>query len=91
MKAATTNELAGIILQLLQARGAGRTICPSEAARAYAPDDWRRHMPTVRQAALDLADAGQIVILQRGKVIDGRSAKGPIRLALREPDAAKLP
>ncbi|MFC1465009.1 MAG: DUF3253 domain-containing protein [Candidatus Brachytrichaceae bacterium NZ_4S206] len=83
---ATTNELTGIILQLLQARGTGKTICPSEAARAYAPDDWRRHMPAVRQAAFDLAEAGQIVILQRGKVLDGRSAKGPIRLALREPD-----
>lgn len=82
--AATSNELAGLILQLLRARGSGKTICPSEVARAYAPDDWRQHMPAVRQAAFDLADAGRIVILQRGKVVDG-SAKGPIRLALREP------
>ncbi|MCS6849352.1 MAG: DUF3253 domain-containing protein [Anaerolineae bacterium] len=83
--AATSNELAGLILQLLRARGSGKTICPSEVARAYVPDDWRKHMPAVRQAAFDLADAGRIVILQRGKVIDGRLAKGPIRLALREP------
>ncbi|BCX02206.1 MAG: hypothetical protein KatS3mg053_0144 [Candidatus Roseilinea sp.] len=83
--AATVGELADLILQLLQARGAGKTLCPSEAARAYAPDDWRRHMPAARQAALELADAGRIVIMQRGRVVDGRSAKGPIRLALREP------
>ncbi|GIV83976.1 MAG: hypothetical protein KatS3mg052_0983 [Candidatus Roseilinea sp.] len=77
-------ELTAIILRLLRARGPGKTICPSEAARAYAPDDWRRHMPAVRQAALDLADAGQIVVLQRGRRVDGRSARGPIRLALRD-------
>lgn len=76
-------ELQAVILRLLRDRGPGKTICPSEAARAYAPDDWRRHMPSVRQAALDLADAGHIVILQRGSVVDGRSAKGPVRLALR--------
>ncbi|MFN4294459.1 MAG: DUF3253 domain-containing protein [Thermoflexales bacterium] len=82
--ACAQSELTAIILRLLRARGPGKTICPSEAARAYAPDDWRRHMPAARQAALDLADAGQIVILQRGRVVDGRSAKGPIRLALRD-------
>lgn len=81
-----TDELADVILNLLRARGAGKTICPSEAARAYAPEDWRRHMPAVRRAAFDLADAGRIVILQRGRMVDGRSAKGPIRLALRAPD-----
>lgn len=45
-------------MMLLSARGRGATICPSEVARALAPnDDWRGAMPMVH-AALDclLAD-----------------------------------
>lgn len=29
-----------------------------------------------------LADEGRIVIKQKGQVVDGRAARGPIRLAL---------
>ncbi len=72
------------ILDLVRARGAGKTICPSEAARRLDPEDWRRHMKTVRAAAADLADEGKIRVLRKGKPVDIRTVKGVIRLGLAE-------
>ncbi len=69
------------ILDLLAGRGEGRTICPSEAARALA-DDWRPLMDDVRATAFAMTDDGEIEVTQKGEVIDGRSARGPIRLRL---------
>lgn len=74
------------ILELLDQRGAGRTICPSEAARAVsrAEDDseegWRDLMEPARRAAGRLVEAGEIEVTQRGRVVDLSVAKGPIRL-----------
>ncbi len=75
-------SLDAVILRLVRQRGVGKSICPSEAARLWAPHDWRANMPTVRAAACALADAGLIVITQKGRIVDGRTARGPIRLAL---------
>ena len=81
------NAMSKTVLQLLEERGAGKTICPSEAARALAASDdrstWEPLMDEARRAAFALADAGQIVVTQKGRVVDGRSAKGPIRLRLK--------
>lgn len=71
------------ILALLSRRSAGATICPSEAARRIGGEAWRERMPEVRDAALRLVDAGRIEVTQGGRVVDGRVARGPIRL--REP------
>lgn len=75
------------ILQLLEERGAGKTICPSEAARAVAGSEtrsaWEPLMDEAREAAFSLADDGQIVVTQKGRVVDGRTARGPIRLRLK--------
>jgi hypothetical protein len=75
------------ILRLLEERGAGKTICPSEAARAVAGSDarsaWEPLMEEAREAAFVLVDAGQVVITQKGRVVDGRTARGPIRLRLK--------
>ena len=49
-------DLERAILELLAQRDAGATICPSEAARAVAPDDWRPLMQPARDAASNLAD-----------------------------------
>ncbi len=70
------------ILSLLSSRAAGRTICPSEAARALAPTDWRPLMPAVRETAYAMADEGRLEITQKGALVDGRTARGPIRLRL---------
>ena len=74
------HDLKQIILDLVRQRGPDKSICPSEAARAAAPKDWRPLMPEVRQAAEELAAAGQIKFLQKGVQVDPGSARGAIRL-----------
>jgi hypothetical protein len=73
-------ELEAAIVRLLDGRGAGRTICPSEAARAVDADAWRELMEPARRAARRLVADGRIEITQGGRVVDGSTAKGPIRL-----------
>lgn len=63
------------------ARGAGKTICPSEVARALAAD-WRGLMPMVRAVADDMAGRGHLAVTQKGQAVQGTTAKGPIRLGL---------
>lgn len=70
------------ILDLLRARKAGGTICPSEAAKAALGDDWRDGMERTRQAARRLVARGEIEITQQGRVVDPSTARGPIRLRL---------
>jgi hypothetical protein len=79
--------LEGKILRLLSERGAGKTICPSEAARAVAESDerevWEPLMEPARAAARRLVAAGKITVTQHGVEVDSATAKGPIRLRLR--------
>jgi hypothetical protein len=71
------------ILKLLAQRDRGRTICPSEAARALGGDDgFRPLMPLVRDAAADLVARGELEGVQSGEVVDPADARGPIRLRL---------
>jgi len=69
------------ILAAVSARGPGRTLCPSEVARALAAD-WRALMPAIRAEAAALAEAGRIEITQRGRRVDAGTARGPVRLGL---------
>ena len=79
------------ILRLLHERGAGKTVCPSEAARTVAGDgelsgdreQWEPMMEPARAAARRLVAAGRIVITQGGHTVDASTAKGAIRLRLR--------
>ncbi len=71
------------ILDLLQRRQAGATICPSEAARAVGGEDWRGLMEPARAAARRLVAQGKAVITQGGRVVDPSTAKGAIRVTLR--------
>jgi hypothetical protein len=59
------------------------SICPSEVARAAAPDCWRALLPAVRAAAARLAAQGRIVVTQRGRPVDIRTVRGPVRLRRR--------
>jgi hypothetical protein len=72
------------ILGMCSARGAGKSICPSEIARAFDADvvAWRTLMPDVRRVAGDLASRGLIAVTQRGRSVDAVSSRGAIRLAL---------
>lgn len=77
--------VAAAILALVAARGAGRSACPSEVARALSPD-WRALMPLVRAEAARLGAEGRIRVTQRGRTVDPAGARGPVRLALPAPD-----
>jgi hypothetical protein len=84
--------VAETILALLDEAGAGKSISPEQAARAFAagrarpsdpPDLWRRYLAAVRQQALHLARRGRIRILRKGRAVDPhKPVKGVIRLAL---------
>jgi hypothetical protein len=69
-------------MTLLATDRAPKTICPSEVARAIDLNDWRPHMPAVREAAQRLADAGRIICTQRSQPANPAITRGPIRLAL---------
>jgi hypothetical protein len=74
------------ILQLLHARGADKSISPSDAARALAGnppgDAWRKSLAPIRLATMRLARSGQIEILRKGKPVAPEDAHGVIRLRL---------
>jgi len=72
-------SLESAILELLDRRGAGKTICPSDAARHVAPENWRPLMEPVRAAGQRLAARGEIEVTQKGRVVDPARAKGAIR------------
>ena len=72
------DEIAAVLTYLALRRGAGKTFCPSEAARALAPSGWRDLMPAVRRVAADLP----LRATQKGVPVDPLAARGPIRLGL---------
>lgn len=70
------------ILTLAAARGGEKTICPSEAARALHPDDWRAEMPRVHAAAATLARRGTVALTQAGEVGRPGAIVGAYRIAI---------
>ena len=71
------------ILKLTAERGKGKTIDPSDAAKALgaASDrDWHQFLQPVRQAAIRLAREGRVVIMRKGKPADPDEFKGVYRL-----------
>ncbi len=81
-------RIAAEILRLVTERGPDKSICPSEVARALAPDDqdttWRPLMSPVRRVATAMAVAGRIDILRKGKPVDpNQEVRGVIRLRIR--------
>jgi len=70
-----------VLMDLAHRRGAGKTFCPSEAARALG-GDWRARMGDVRGVAARLAAEGLIVATQKGRPVNPVTARGPIRLGL---------
>ncbi|MCH8562115.1 DUF3253 domain-containing protein [Nesterenkonia sp. LB17] len=84
--AASDRDMENAILDLLAKRAETATICPSEAARAVAGEDWRDQMDAARAAARRLEAAGVVEITQRGTAVDPATARGPIRIRRRPPD-----
>jgi hypothetical protein len=86
-KQATTvpdaREIEATLLRLVAERGLGKTLDPSEAARALGgphPDGWGPLMQPIRRVAVALAEQGRVVILRKGKAVDPRDFKGVYRL-----------
>ncbi len=78
--------LESVIVDLCVNMPAGRTICPTDAAKAFAAergeDDlaWRSHLHEVRRAAVKLALSGRLVIYRKGKPVDPSDFRGVYRL-----------
>ena len=73
------------ILDLLESRDAGKSISPTEVARAIAGSDeqkWSRLMKPLRAVAVEMAQKGEIVILRKAKPVDPSDFRGVYRLAL---------
>ena len=77
-----SRSIEDAIFNLLAQRDAGKTICPSEAARAADPEGWLRLMPQVRATAVGLARRGALVITRKGRPVDPETFKGVYRLRL---------
>ncbi len=78
-------EIEETMLRLVAERGAGKTICPSEVARALGgphPDGWGPLMQPVRRVAVRLAHEGRVAILRKGRAVDPDDFRGIYRLAL---------
>ncbi len=76
-----------IVIASLCSKGPrGRTICPTDAAKAYAAQRgedelaWRSHLAEVRRAAINLALSGKLVIYRKGKIVDPNDFRGVYRL-----------
>lgn len=76
----TDIALERAILTLLASRSSDASICPSEAARVVDPENWTKLMEPTRRAARRLVTQGKLQIMQRGRVVDPSTARGPIRL-----------
>ena len=78
------DTIEAAMLALVAARGADKTICPSEVARHLGgpdPEAWRRLMPPVRRVAVRLAKQGQVAILRKGiPIADLDGFKGVYRI-----------
>jgi Protein of unknown function (DUF3253) len=77
------NAIETTLLRLIAAHGPGKTLDPTEIARALGgdhPDGWGPLMQPIRRVAVALAEQGRVVILRKGKPADPRDFKGVYRL-----------
>ena len=77
---ASRAQIEAVLLRLAAGRP-GRTFCPSEAARALSPEDWRALMPAVREEAESLVARALLRCSQKGIPVLPTQATGPIRLS----------
>nr|WP_185982483.1 DUF3253 domain-containing protein [Aureimonas mangrovi] len=78
-------DITGAILRMAAERGAEKTVCPSEVARALAGSDekaWRLLMAPIRAETVRLADDGAIEIRRKGRTVDPHDFKGIYRIGL---------
>ncbi|WP_244447143.1 DUF3253 domain-containing protein [Hoeflea sp. BAL378] len=93
-RAHAPSVLRAAILDLLRLAGPGKSISPSDAARALAGSDeqqWSRLMKPLRTVAVEMAKEGEIEIRRKGKTVDPSGFRGVYRLALPGPQSSPEP
>ena len=65
---------------MLDLRGNGKIICPSEVARKLDSTSWRDHMENVHEVVISMVEAGMVIITQKGKPVDPLTRKGAYRI-----------
>jgi hypothetical protein len=86
---ATPEEIEATLMALANARGPGRSLDPTEVARALGgdhPDGWGPLMQPVRRAAVRLMKQGRVVITRKGRPVDPDDFRGVYRIRLPEGD-----
>ncbi|MCW2316990.1 Protein of unknown function [Rhodoblastus acidophilus] len=82
------SDLSETILDLCRAIGPEKSICPTDAAKAFAEKrgedelGWRNHLTDVRRKAVALALEGRLVIYRKGKPVDPENFRGVYRLGV---------
>lgn len=85
--------IEALIAAMVAERGADKTVCPSEVARAIAGQDetkWRLLMHPIRLHAVKMAKVGALTIRRKGRVVDPDAFKGIYRLGA-APEAPPAP
>ncbi|WP_134201675.1 DUF3253 domain-containing protein [uncultured Algoriphagus sp.] len=58
------------------------SFCPSEVVRRMYPESWSEFLPDIRQKAFEMYQEGEILITQKGKLLDKEALPvGPIRIS----------
>lgn len=78
----SNEDISSVILSIATHRGTEKSTCPSEVARKLFPEDWRKHMKNVIDAAIELHNQGKVVITQKGIPVDVNHIKGPVRIKI---------
>lgn len=84
----SNRTLEQMIIDLCIAQGPGKTICPTDAAKAFAIERgednlaWRRWLQQVRSTAVGMSRKGELVIYRKGKPADPETFRGVYRLGL---------
>lgn len=84
----SSQAIAQTITQMLDARAATSSICPSEVARKLEHEEsaWRALMPAVREVAADMQDQGRLRITRGEQPVTRQDLhEGPIRLRRTQP------
>ena len=84
--AASPDEIEATMLSLAAARGPGKTLGPTDVARALGgdhPDGWGPLMQPVRRVAVRLMKEGRIVILRKGRPVIRTTSAASIGLRCR--------
>lgn len=81
-------QIEATLVGLLAALPPGKSLDPTELARAIAGNDekvWRLLMVPIRAVAIRLADDGRAAILRKGRPVDPHDFKGVYRIGAASP------